>query len=335
LTRLSPNRDARAPILVEMRAPRPLSPTAALLPLRIFLGATFVYAGVQKLSDPGFLSPGASSYIGTQLRGFAQGTPGGILLRTFALPHPALAGVGVAVVEIGVGVLILLGLATRAAALAGLGLNLVLFLTASWHTTPYFLGSDVVFVFAWLPFVLAGSAGQPALERSAEGARSSRREFLGAAWGGAAGAVALIAGAAVALRGAAPTRAATRDLPPAQTPTRHRHRRHRRASGPPTGGVRLAASNRLPRSSSALYPDPADGQADIVVRHADGSLSACSAICTHAGCRVEYQSGALLCPCHGSIFDSRTGAVRQGPATQPLPVRHVVERGGSIYAIPS
>ncbi|HEX4691919.1 MAG TPA: TQO small subunit DoxD [Solirubrobacteraceae bacterium] len=318
-----------------MRAPRPLSPAAALLPLRVFLGATFAYAGVQKLSDPGFLAPGAPTYIGTQLHGFAQGTPGGWLLRTFALPHPGLAGVGVAVVEIAVGVLMLLGLATRAAALVGLGLNLVLFLTASWHTSPYFLGSDIVFVFAWLPFVLAGSAGQPALERSAEGASSSRREFLGAAWGGAAGAVALIAGVAVALRGAPPTRAAARGPAAAAPRPRHRHRRHRRASGPPSGGVRLASSNRLARDSGALYRDPADGQADIVVRHADGSLSACSAICTHAGCRVEYQAGALLCPCHGSIFDSRTGAVRQGPATQPLAVKRVVEEGGSIYAVPS
>jgi thiosulfate dehydrogenase [quinone] large subunit len=30
----------------------------ALFPLRVFLGVTFVYAGIQKLSDPGFLHPG-------------------------------------------------------------------------------------------------------------------------------------------------------------------------------------------------------------------------------------------------------------------------------------
>ena len=34
--------------------------------------ATFVYAGIQKLSDPGFLHPGAPTYIGTQLHGFAN-----------------------------------------------------------------------------------------------------------------------------------------------------------------------------------------------------------------------------------------------------------------------
>jgi hypothetical protein len=46
---------------------RSLPPGAALLPLRLFPGVTFVYASVQKLSDPGFLHAGAETYIGTQL----------------------------------------------------------------------------------------------------------------------------------------------------------------------------------------------------------------------------------------------------------------------------
>jgi thiosulfate dehydrogenase [quinone] large subunit len=75
--------------------------------------------------------------------------------------HPELAGVAVAVLEIAIGVLVLLGFLTRIAAAAGLVLNLVLFLTASWHTSPYFLGSDIVFVFAWLPLVLSGPRGSP------------------------------------------------------------------------------------------------------------------------------------------------------------------------------
>src|SRR5215216_2419810 len=124
----------------------------ALLPLRLFLGATFVYAGVYKLSDAGFLHAGSDTYIGDQLEGFARGTPGGWVLETFALPQPVLAGVGVAVLEIAIGLLALVGRFTRVAACGGLGLSVVLFLTASWHTTPYFLGSDIVFAFAWLPF---------------------------------------------------------------------------------------------------------------------------------------------------------------------------------------
>ena len=63
-------------------APAP-TPALALFPLRPFLGVTFVYAGIQKLSDPGFLHPGAPTYIGTQLHGFAARTPGGFVLRSY------------------------------------------------------------------------------------------------------------------------------------------------------------------------------------------------------------------------------------------------------------
>src|SRR5690348_4330216 len=141
-----------------------LSPSLALFPLRLFLGGTFVYAGVQKLSDPGFLHKGAATYIGSQLHAFAQGTPGGFILRTFAIPHPTFAGVCVAFTEIAVGLLVLGGLFTQVAAAVGLVLTLLLFLTNSWKTYPYFLGSDIVFVFAWLPLVMTGATGQPALD---------------------------------------------------------------------------------------------------------------------------------------------------------------------------
>jgi thiosulfate dehydrogenase (quinone) large subunit len=153
---------------------RTITPGAALLPLRLFLGLTFVYAGYQKLSDPGFLHPGSATYIGTQLQQFSHGTPGGFVLRWFAQPEPKLAGVGVAVTEILIGLLVTAGLVTRIAATAGLALNLLLFLTASWNTTPYFLGSDIVFVFAWLPFVLVGAEGQPSLDRAIAAAPDER-----------------------------------------------------------------------------------------------------------------------------------------------------------------
>src|SRR6185437_5618004 len=91
---------------------RQMTPGAALLPVRLFLGLTFVYAGYQKLSDPGFLTPGASTYIGTQLHAFSSGTPGGFLLRWFALPFPRAAGVGVALAEIAIGLLTTAGMLT-------------------------------------------------------------------------------------------------------------------------------------------------------------------------------------------------------------------------------
>ena len=156
-----------------MSLPRPLTAGAALTPLRLFLGLTFVYAGYQKLSDPGYLHAGSLTYIGTQLKAFSMAHRAGSCCAGRA-PLPTVAGVGVALTEIAIGLLVTMGLMTRIAAAAGLALNLLLFLTASWNTYPYFLGSDIVFVFAWLPFVLAGADGQPALDHQL--ARSAARE---------------------------------------------------------------------------------------------------------------------------------------------------------------
>jgi Rieske Fe-S protein len=56
-----------------------------------------------------------------------------------------------------------------------------------------------------------------------------------------------------------------------------------------------------------------------VYRDAQGALSACSAVCPHAGCLVAWNNDARSwdCPCHGSRFDAR-GEVINGPAVTPL-----------------
>lgn len=57
----------------------------------------------------------------------------------------------------------------------------------------------------------------------------------------------------------------------------------------------------------------------IVVKSA-ASLKVFSNKCTHAGCRINQEiDGQLVCPCHGSRYDSSTGKVLQGPAGLPLP----------------
>jgi thiosulfate dehydrogenase (quinone) large subunit len=340
----------------------------ALFPLRLFLGVTFVYAGIQKLSDPGFLHPGAPTYIGTQLEGFARGTPGGFLLTTFALPHPALAGVGVAIAEILIGLLVTAGLFTRVAAAAGLGLNFVLFLTASWHTTPYFLGPDLVFSFAWLPFVLAGAEGQPSLDDLVERHSPSleRRVRLNAPPGDAPEPLttrrvllAEFAGAAVAIAGvsalAKGTYTAARSLAAGSAAGQSASATHGSAGGGaqngtaagggaaeanggsslPSGAVKLGPGSRLPSGQAATYTDPTDGSPDILIRDTEGNLKAFSAVCTHAGCTVGYEGGVIVCPCHGGEYSAETGQVIAGPPPSPLAPKRVLETGGQIYAVPS
>ena len=57
----------------------------------------------------------------------------------------------------------------------------------------------------------------------------------------------------------------------------------------------------------------------FIVVKSDSLLKVFSNKCTHAGCRINQEiNGQLVCPCHGSRYDSLTGKVLQGPAGLPL-----------------
>jgi thiosulfate dehydrogenase (quinone) large subunit len=127
----------------------------ALLPLRAFLGFTFCFAGLQKLASPGFFNAANPASIQAQMAGAARRSPIHALITPLA-HHAVLIGAVIAVGEIAVGVGALLGLLTRVAAIGGLLLSLNLFLAVSYHTSPYYTGSDIVFVFAWMPLIVAG-----------------------------------------------------------------------------------------------------------------------------------------------------------------------------------
>ena len=128
----------------------------ALLPLRLFLGVTFVYAGIQKVTDPQFFNPRATGYIGNQIIGFAHGSPIHSFLMNVVLPHSHFLGIAIILGEIAIGLGTLAGFLLRPAAFLGMLLSLMFFLSASWHVYPYFYGADIVFVFAWITMLLAG-----------------------------------------------------------------------------------------------------------------------------------------------------------------------------------
>ena len=135
----------------------------SLLPLRIFLGATFTFAGLQKLANPNFFDAKSPTSIQSQLIAAARTSPIHALLShlgSVAIP----VGVLIAVGEVAVGLGTLFGLFTRVAALGGLLLSLSLFLTVSFHASPYFTGADIVFFFAWMPFIVAGGGTQLSLD---------------------------------------------------------------------------------------------------------------------------------------------------------------------------
>ncbi|MFJ5041413.1 Rieske (2Fe-2S) protein [Streptomyces parvulus] len=103
------------------------------------------------------------------------------------------------------------------------------------------------------------------------------------------------------------------------------------APAKPTAPVELGAEGEVAKGATKLYPD-----GNVVVSRAeDGTLKAFSTVCTHAGCPIKKLEGTkLVCPCHGSEFDARTGEVLHAPATAPLIELPVRVEQGRIVASP-
>jgi 3-phenylpropionate/trans-cinnamate dioxygenase ferredoxin subunit len=63
------------------------------------------------------------------------------------------------------------------------------------------------------------------------------------------------------------------------------------------------------------------GGEDVAVANVGGSYHAFGDVCTHAQCLLsegDLEDTIVTCPCHGSQFDVTSGAVRNGPATEPV-----------------
>ena len=137
-----------------------------LLPLRLFLGVTFVYAGIQKITDPQFFNPATTGFIGKQITRFAVGSPINDIMVHLVEPHAKAFGILIIVGELAIGLGTLVGFLFRPAAFFGMLLSFSFFLTASWHTYPYFYGADIIFTFAWLTLLLCGPlhSGYPTLD---------------------------------------------------------------------------------------------------------------------------------------------------------------------------
>ncbi|MFE7751650.1 DoxX family membrane protein [Streptomyces sp. NPDC057428] len=127
-----------------------------LLPLRVLLGFISIYAGMGKLCDPAYFEGGDRGSMVkwlTSLHPWSAAEP----LRDFALSHPVGAGLLVAFLQVVVGVLTVLGLWQRVAAAFGALLSAALLVTVSWRSVATYGVSDIIFLAAWSPLVIAGA----------------------------------------------------------------------------------------------------------------------------------------------------------------------------------
>jgi uncharacterized membrane protein YphA (DoxX/SURF4 family) len=129
----------------------------------VFLGVTFLFAGLQKLANPNFFRAASPISIHAQLAAAARTSPiKGLLHHLVSVS--TLLGLVIALGEVAIGLGVLAGVMTRAAAVGGMLLAFGLFLTVSFHSSPYYTGADIVFVFAFTPLLIAGDGRFTAVE---------------------------------------------------------------------------------------------------------------------------------------------------------------------------
>lgn len=75
------------------------------------------------------------------------------------------------------------------------------------------------------------------------------------------------------------------------------------------------------------------GDRRVAVANVGGTFHAFDDICTHRQCSLAegtLEGTTVTCPCHGSQFDVRTGAVVSPPAVQPVKSYRVRVEGDAL-----
>lgn len=141
----------------------------AVVPLRLFLAAVFLFAGYAKLVYPGFFDPNSPTGLKASVDAAKTGTPIGAALGPLS-DHPSLFGHITAFAEIAIGLGLLVGLLTRVAALGGVVLTAMIVLSINWGGVKQYTGSSGWFtsvdlaIAAGLSIFLLGGAGPLSLD---------------------------------------------------------------------------------------------------------------------------------------------------------------------------
>ena len=265
--------------------------------MRIWLGVTWIYAGWDKASDPGFLEAGSSTFIGTQLSAFSDNSPIGFALNGLA-ENATQIGILIMLAEFAIGIATLLWIAPTWAAFGGFAMSLALWLASTWNVRPYFLASNSAYTILWLSYFLFlyGSRRRSSISLD-------RRGFIR-----------ISTVAAITVAGAVLGR-----FLPKSTPG---------VSAPPKNIIKDAS---LKVGQNVNFVSKA-GTPAVLFRTKNG-IFAYSAVCTHEGCTVQYNTASkyLQCGCHGAVFDPANDAKGLGgPTNTPLAKIKVATEGAWI-----
>ena len=261
----------------------------AIRVLRAWLSITWIYAGWDKATDSGFLTKGATGYIGDQLIGYSTNSPISWLFNGL-IEHATAVGVFVIFSEFAIGIATLLWIAPTSAAFGGFLMSIVLWLASTFYISPYFLGSDTAYAILWLVYFLTLVGNRKTIDVSLDRRGAIRVGLLS------------VASIATALVG----KSFAKVSPKAETTV--------------SGSIQIIELAKINVGETHQFA-LSNGMPAILFRTKTG-VFAYSATCTHEGCTVSYKSSnkSLYCPCHGAEFDPfKNGGAIAGPARDALP----------------
>lgn len=343
--------------------------TAAVL-LRVFLGGTMFYAGMDKfILDSRFLRADGVGSIGETLRAFvAANGPLSGLVESLALNRPIAVGAAIGATQLAVGALLLTGSWVRFGALVGAGISLTLALTASWGVSPYYYGNDLPYLVAFLALAAVGDGGVFRLGApTARGYDPQRRAAMLTGGGVLLALLALLAldrsrfAALLAQSGgsdvaASPSASAgasespSASAPPESDDADESDEKEESDDDDDDGDMKTpqpsesanggggggGTSGTVIQGAEALRPGQAlnfsAGGTAAVLLNDGGTLRAFSRACPHQFTNVDWQptNGSFYCNNHGARF-APTGEAIVGPARTPLrPITVTVAADGSV-----
>jgi len=269
----------------------------AIRVLRAWLSFTWIYAGWDKATDPGFLTEGANGFIGDQLIGFSTNSPVSWLFSNLS-DHAIAVGLFVIFSEFAVGIATLLWIAPTSAAFGGFLTSIVLWLASTFYVSPFFLASNTAYAVLWLVYFLTLVGNRRSVDIALDRRGAIRVGFLS------------LAAIGSALFGKAFAKVSDESATTVSGSSQI---------------IELAKINVGETHQFAL----GNGMPAILFRTKTG-VFAYSATCTHQGCTVSYQvsNKSLYCPCHGAEFDPfKNGGVITGPTRDALPIVKVKING--------
>jgi rieske iron-sulfur protein len=103
--------------------------------------------------------------------------------------------------------------------------------------------------------------------------------------------------------------------------------------------MKIDGASQMKNNSVLYFLWPTDVRpldTNLLIRDDSGKYSAYNRVCTHLQCVVNYdpQTERILCVCHGSSYEAKSGSVLGGPAPRALPkILLELDQNGDVYAV--